>query len=89
MVLALIIIAFWILILAAVVGLCSSAHQGDLAQLKDAPHPASDPILALASLPTQPPLGSVPSLSDSGQMQMQRELSWAEAGAAGEQQAFA
>jgi hypothetical protein len=59
MVLALIIIpTSWILILSVIVGLCRSAHQGDLQQLKDAPaHHASDPTspsLLSPQITTQP-----------------------------------
>jgi hypothetical protein len=43
MVLALIIIASWILTLSVIVGLCLSARQGDLQQLETAPsHHAND-----------------------------------------------
>jgi len=52
MTLVLIIIASWILILSVIVGLCLSAHQGDLQQLNDTPaHPASDPIAAASISP--------------------------------------
>lgn len=53
MVLALIIISSWILILSVIVGLCLSAHQGDLQERGAAPAYATSNLAEASLRPAQ------------------------------------